>query len=38
MTPGSAGHAFWPELDIRAGDAIVPKYRYSAFIAGASDL
>lgn len=32
------GHAFWPELDIRGGDAIVPKYRYSAFIAGASDL
>ncbi|GGJ27047.1 isochorismatase family protein [Neoroseomonas lacus] len=38
MTPGSPGHAFWPELDIRDGDAIVPKHRYSAFIAGASDL
>lgn len=38
VSPGAPGHEFWPELDIRDGDAIVPKYRYSAFIAGASDL
>jgi len=38
MALRNAGHGFWPELDIRAVDAILPKYRYSAFIAGASDL
>jgi len=38
ISPGTAGHAFWPDLDIRPGDAIVPKYRYSCFIRGASDL
>lgn len=38
MSPGSPGHEFWPGLDIQAGDAIVPKYRYSALIRGASDL
>lgn len=35
MAPGSAGHAFWPGLDIRPGDTVVPKFRYSAFIPGA---
>lgn len=38
MSPGTEGHAFWHELDIRPEDAIVPKYRYSAFIQGGSDL
>jgi ureidoacrylate peracid hydrolase len=38
ISPGTPGHAFWPGLDIRDGDGIVPKYRYSAFIPGASDL
>lgn len=38
IAPGAPGHAFWPDLDIRAGDAIVPKFRYSCFIRGASDL
>lgn len=38
MTPGSAGHALWPALDVRPGDEIVAKRRFSAFIRGSSDL
>lgn len=38
VSPGTKGHEFWPTLDIRDGDEIVPKYRYSCFIRGASDL
>jgi ureidoacrylate peracid hydrolase len=38
LTPGQPGHAFWPELDIRDGDLIVDKTRFSAFIQGASDI
>ena len=38
MSEGTEGHRLWPGLDVREGDAIVPKYRYSAFIQGASDL
>ena len=38
VSPGAPGHAFWPDLDIRPEDVVVPKYRYSAFIAGASPL
>ncbi|WP_159997065.1 isochorismatase family protein [Roseomonas sp. 18066] len=38
VSPGAPGHEFWPDLDIRDDDAVVPKYRYSAFIAGASAL
>ncbi len=38
VSPGTEGHAFWPELDIRPADMVVAKYRYSAFIRGASDL
>jgi ureidoacrylate peracid hydrolase len=38
MSEGTEGHRLWPGLDIREGDAVVPKYRYSAFIQGASDL
>jgi ureidoacrylate peracid hydrolase len=35
---GSLGHKLWSELDVRAGDPIVEKTRYSAFIQGSSDL
>jgi len=38
MTPGNPGHDFWAGLDIQPHDQIVPKYRYSAFIQGSSDL
>jgi ureidoacrylate peracid hydrolase len=38
LADGSQGHEFWPELDIREGDQIVTKLRYSAFIQGASDI
>ncbi len=38
MTPGSAGHALWPALDVRPGDEVVLKRRYSAFIPGTCDL
>lgn len=38
VSPDSEGSRFWPGLDIRPEDEIVPKYRYSAFIPGASDL
>ena len=38
MTPGSAGHALWPELDVKPGDEIVAKRRFSAFIQGSGDL
>ena len=38
MTPGNPGHDFWAGLDIKPHDQIVPKYRYSAFIQGSSDL
>ncbi len=37
-TEGSAGHALWPALDVRAEDEVVRKYRFSAFLPGASDL
>jgi ureidoacrylate peracid hydrolase len=35
---GSAGHAIWPGLDIQPQDLRVKKTRYSAFIAGSTDL
>lgn len=38
MTPGAPGRALWPELDVRPGDEVVPKRRYSAFIQGSSDI
>lgn len=38
MTPGTEGHSFWHALEILPEDRIVPKYRYSAFIRGSSDL
>ena len=38
MTPGSPGHALWPELVVAPEDEIVAKRRFSAFIQGSSDL
>lgn len=38
MSPGTPGHAFWPDLDLQPADAVVPKRRFSAFIEGSSDL
>jgi ureidoacrylate peracid hydrolase len=38
MAPGSFGHTLRPGLDVRPEDAIVAKRRYSAFIAGSSDI
>jgi len=38
MSEGTVGHQLWPQLDVRIGEEIVPKKRYSAFIQGASDL
>ena len=35
---GTIGHALWPDLDMRAEDEIVAKYRYSAFMPGTSEL
>ena len=37
-TDGSPGHALWPALDVQAADEVVRKYRFSAFLPGASDL
>lgn len=31
-------HALWPELDVAPGDLVVPKFRFSAFLPGASTL
>ena len=38
LADGSKGHEFWSDLDIKGGDLVVTKLRYSAFIQGASDL
>lgn len=38
LYPGAEGHALWSALDVRAGEPIVDKDRFSAFIQGASDL
>ena len=38
LSEGTLGHELWPELDVRPQDEIVRKYRYSAFLPGASDL
>ena len=35
---GSAGYALHPSLDVQPDDAMVPKWRFSAFIAESSDL
>jgi ureidoacrylate peracid hydrolase len=38
LQPGSPDHALWPELATAPDDIIVPKYRFSAFLPGASTL
>jgi ureidoacrylate peracid hydrolase len=38
FSPGSEGHALWPELDVQPGDLQVQKRRFGAFAPGASDL
>lgn len=38
LSPGHEGHKFHKELDIREGDEIVYKNRFSPFIAGASNI
>lgn len=38
LSPGHEGHKFHKELDIRDGDEIVYKNRFSPFIAGASNI
>jgi ureidoacrylate peracid hydrolase len=38
MAEGSRGHELWPTLDVRPDDEILRKYRFSAFLPGASDL
>ena len=38
FTPGSEGHALWPDLDVRPEDLKVRKRRFGAFAPGASDL
>jgi Isochorismatase family len=38
MAPGTRGHELHPALKVEPEDAIVNKYRFSAFVQGASDL
>jgi ureidoacrylate peracid hydrolase len=38
LTPGGKGHEIWPELEVKPGDPIVEKRRFSAFIQGSSEL
>lgn len=38
MSEGTEGHALWPALEVRPEDEIVKKYRFSAFLPGASEL
>jgi ureidoacrylate peracid hydrolase len=38
LAPGSRGHELYSGLDVKAADEIVQKYRFSAFVQGASDL
>ena len=38
LTEGNPQHALYPELDVRADEAIIKKYRFSALIPGSSDL
>lgn len=38
MSENTKGHELWPTLDVRPDDEIVKKYRFSAFLPGASDL
>jgi ureidoacrylate peracid hydrolase len=38
LTKGAKGHEIWASLEVRDGDPIVEKKRFSAFIQGSSDL
>jgi ureidoacrylate peracid hydrolase len=38
MSEDTRGHELWPDLDVRPGDEVVKKFRYSAFMPGTSDL
>jgi len=38
LRPGATDHALWPELRVARNDVVVPKYRFSAFLPGASTL
>jgi len=38
MTEGSLGHQLHSELDVKPGDMVVQKYRFSAFLPESSDL
>jgi ureidoacrylate peracid hydrolase len=38
MSEGTKGHDLWPALDVLPDDEIVKKFRFSAFLPGASDL
>jgi ureidoacrylate peracid hydrolase len=38
MSEGTKGHDLWPALDVRPEDEIVKKFRFSAFLPGASEL
>lgn len=38
VAEGSVGQRLWPGLDVRQDDSVVRKYRFSAFLPGASDL
>jgi ureidoacrylate peracid hydrolase len=38
MSEGTEGHALWPALEVLPEDDIAMKYRFSAFLPGASDL
>ena len=38
LTEGHDGFQLWPEMDAQPGDLEITKYRYSAFVAGSSDL
>src|SRR6266852_6027215 len=38
LAPGSRGHELYPDLEVKPEDGVVQKYRFSAFVQGASDL
>jgi ureidoacrylate peracid hydrolase len=38
MSENTKGHELWPALDVRPEDELVKKYRFSAFLPGASEL
>lgn len=38
LTKGAKGHEIWPALEVKPGDPIVEKKRFSAFIQGSSEL